>query len=463
MFTAPALSRFTLLMAAALLTTGRRTVANLLRTVGPLIQGHPISYQRVFSAASWSGIQLGILLTSFLLTHLLLDGVVRLVGDDTVDGHKGKKVYGKARHRDPVRSTRSYTAWRDGHKWIVLAVLVQFPFATRPLALPILVDLYRSAEDNRRRRRPHRTPAQLMCRLLRLLLLRFPQRRFVFIGDSTYGTHAVARFCQRHRARLQLVSKLHAAANLYQPPPPYRGCGRPRVKGAKLPKPAETAATQRRQRLTVGWYGGGTRQVEVVSATGHWHKSGHGLVPVRWVFVHDRTGTHRDESFYTTDLGLAPAALITLYTGRWNIETTFQELRCHLGLETTRGWCRQTVLRMAPCLFGLYTAVAWWYHTLPRPNDRVRYIGLAKRPSPSPMRWARYDAAYGAKEFSHKGPTAQLSQNSPHRSAKSSYRPWHRPAKLHQSSSDGEVDQLPTSTRARFLPAPGRHRSLREP
>lgn len=41
-----------------------------------------------------------------------------------------------------------------------------------------------------------------MCRLLRLLLIRFPDRTFVFAGDSGYGTHAVARFCHRHRARL---------------------------------------------------------------------------------------------------------------------------------------------------------------------------------------------------------------------------------------------------------------------
>jgi hypothetical protein len=352
-------------MAAALLTTGRRTLANLLRTLGPLVQGHPTSYQRVFSAASWSGLSLGTALARFVLCHLLTNGIVVLVGDDTVDGHKGKKVYGKARHRDPVRSTHSYTAWRYGHKWIVLAVLVRFPFATRPWALPVLIDLYYSAADNRRRLRPHRTPAQLMCRLLRVLLLRCPNRRFLFVGDSSYGTHELARFCRRHRARLTLVSKLHPAANLYEPPPPYRGRGRPRVKGAKLPKPSATAATSRRQRVTVGWYGGGTRQVELVSATGHWHKSGRGLVPLRWVFVHDRTGTHRDEYLFTTDPDLCPAAVVGLYTGRWNIETTFQELRSHLGLETTRGWCRQTVLRVAPCLFGLYTAVAILYQALP--------------------------------------------------------------------------------------------------
>jgi erythromycin esterase-like protein len=32
-----------------------------------------------------------------------------------------------------------------------------------------------------------------------LLLLRFPSRRFVFVGDSTYGTHEVARFAHRLR------------------------------------------------------------------------------------------------------------------------------------------------------------------------------------------------------------------------------------------------------------------------
>ena len=150
-----------------------------------------------------------------------------MVGYDTVDGHKGKNVYGKARHRDPVRSTHSYTTWRYGHKWVVLAVLVRFPGTSRCWALPVLVDLYRSAPDNCRRRRPHRTPAQLMCRLLRVLLIRCPGRRFVFVGDAGYGTHAVARFCQRHRARLTLVSKLHPEANLHEAPPPYTGKGRP--------------------------------------------------------------------------------------------------------------------------------------------------------------------------------------------------------------------------------------------
>jgi hypothetical protein len=88
------------------------------------------------------------------------------------------------------------------------------------------------------------------------------------------------------------------------------------------------------------------------------------------VFVHDRGGTHRDEYFYTTDVGLSAVAIIAYYTGRWNIESTFQEVRCCLHLETAQGWCRRTVLRMTPCLFGLYSVVASLYNELP-PTRRV--------------------------------------------------------------------------------------------
>jgi hypothetical protein len=374
-FTQPTAERFVTLLAAALLTTGRRTVANLLRTLGPLAPGHRTSYQRVLSRAPWSAVAVGVALAGFLLRHLLPDGPVVVVGDDTVDGHPGPKVYGKARHRDPVRSTHAYTAWRYGHKWVVLAILVRFPFATRSWALPVLVALYRAPALNRAEGRPHRTPAQLMCRLLRLLLMRAPDRTFVFVGDSGFGTHEVARFCRRHRGRLTLVSKLHPDANLFDPPPPPRAGrrGRPPVKGRRRCKPGRAVARAKALKsLRVDWYGGGTRRVGVVTEAAHWFKSGRGLVPLRWVFVRDQTATHRDEYFYTTDPMLTPAQIIGLYCGRWNIETTFQECRSSLGLETTRGWGRATVLRAAPCLFGLYSIVALLYHALPEDHRTGR-------------------------------------------------------------------------------------------
>jgi hypothetical protein len=367
--TAATFVRAKLLGVAAILTTGRRTVANLLRTVAGLTEGDPSSYHRVLSLAQWSGLSLAALLARFLLRHFWPEGRVRLVGDDTVTEHPGPKVHGKARHRDPVRSSHSYTAWRWGHKWVVLAVLVPFPFARRPWALPVLVALYRSPQDDQQRGRPHRTPAQLLQLLLRLLLRWFPDRQFLFAGDQTYGSHEMARLAPRTGGRLHVVSKFHPNANLYEPPSPYAGHGRPRVKGGKLPTPQEVVAQAPRRRLNVAWYGGGRRDVEVVSGTGYWYKAGQGLVPVRWVYVHDVTGTHRDEYFYSTDVDMTPQEIIEAYTGRWNIETTFEEARAYLGLESTRGWCARTVSRAEPCLLGLYSVVALMYAQLP-PADQ---------------------------------------------------------------------------------------------
>jgi hypothetical protein len=368
-FTQPTYRRCLVLLVAAILTTGRRTIANLLRTAGGLADGHPSSYHRALSQARWHGLQASAALCRFLLRHFWPAGRVRLVGDDTVTEHRGRKVYGKARHRDAVRSSHAYTAHRYGHKWVVLAVLVRFPFAVRPWALPVLVALYRAPEDDRRRGRPHKTPAELMVLLLRVLLRWFPGRQFVFAGDQGYGTHAVARFAAGTGGRLTLVSRFYAAANLYEPPPAVTGrkpTGRPRQKGAKLPAPRVTAAGAKKERLEVAWYGGSRRVVEVVTGAGHWYKSGAALVAVRWVYVRDVTGTHRDDYLFSTDTGLSARQVIEEYTGRWSIETTFQECRAYLGLETTRGRCRNTVLRSEPCLLGLYTVVAVLYWRLPQ-------------------------------------------------------------------------------------------------
>jgi DDE superfamily endonuclease/Archaeal putative transposase ISC1217 len=377
-FTRPTYKRFVVLLLAAILATGSRTILNLLRTVGDLAPGDPSSYHRVFAKRRWSLWHLGRALAGFILARWVPEGPVQVAGDDTVAEHKGKKVYGKACHRDAVRSSHSFTAYRWGHKWVVLAILVQFPFAKRPWALPVLCALYCTAKEDEKHGRRHKTPAELMRQLLAVLCRWFPKRCFVFVGDGGFGVHPLASFVHRHRRRLTLVSRFYKNANLYDLPPAPTGKkknGRPRKKGVKLPSPEDVVAkTPRKQRLRVSWYGGGQRDIAVVTGTGHWYKGGEGLVPVRWVYVHDRTGTHRDDYFFSTDVDLSAQEIVETYTRRWNLETTFQEMRGYLKLEKTRGWTEHTVLRTAPCLFGLYAVIAVFYAELPVSWQRQRAV-----------------------------------------------------------------------------------------
>ena len=204
--------------------------------------------------------------------------------------------------------------------------------------------------------------------MLAVLLGWFPERKFVFSGDGGYATHDLAQFAKRHHPQLTLVSRFYANANLYAALSQQTGKknDRPRKKGHKLPTPEEVVKQSgKRRKLTVAWYGGGQRKVEVITGTGHWYQAGAGLVEIRWVFVHDLTATHRDDYFFTTDISLSPKAIIEIYTGRWSIETMFQEMRAYLGLETTRGRTRSTVLRAAPMLFGLYRLVVLLYIQMP--------------------------------------------------------------------------------------------------
>ena len=364
--------KFVTLLLGAVLMTGRRTVSRMLHVVGELADADPSSYHRVLSMRRWSMWSLARPLIKAILDTFLPQGVVYLAGDETVTEHPGRKVFGKGRHRDAKRSSHSFVAHLWGHKWVVLAILVKLPGVERPWALPVLVALYRNEKDNQAAGRRHKTPSDLMRQLLWVLLRWFPARQFVLSGDGGYANHMLTRFAQRHAQRLTLVSRFYADAALYAAPPrPKKGAkGRPRVKGKKLPSPQDVVKrTKKRKRLTVNWYGGQSRRVEVVTGTGHWYKSGEGLVEVLWVFVHDLTGTHRDEYFFTTDVTWSAKQVIETFTGRWSIEVTFQEVRAYLGVETTRGWIERTVLRAEPCLFCLYSVVALWYVALPE-RDR---------------------------------------------------------------------------------------------
>lgn len=364
-FTEPTFKRVLVLLAGAILTRGRRSVSSILWTMRGLAPGDPSSYRRVLSRARWLFWPLAKALATFLVALAEEHGVegwILVAGDDTVAGAKGAKVYGKGCHHDAVRSSHSHTVWRWGHRWVVLAIMVKFPWARRPWALPVLVALYRPRKLNEAEGRRHKTAIDLARGLMAVLMRWFPDKRFVFLGDGGYASHEFARFFHRHRRRAALVSRFLAGAALYDPAPKYRGHGRPRVKGRRRKSPEEVVAASRLKKITVDWYSGTQREVSVKDGKGHWYKSGRGLVPVHWVFVRDETGNRREEYFYTTHADLDAATIIYYFTCRWSIETTFQEMRAHFGFETTRGRVANTILRTGPCLLGLFSVVSWIYH-----------------------------------------------------------------------------------------------------
>jgi hypothetical protein len=166
------------------------------------------------------------------------------------------------------------------------------------------------------------------------------------VGDTGDGPRETARCCRTYGRHLTWVSTFDRDAALSEPPPPRTPStmGRPRVQGQTLASPHEVVAqTPQRTPLTVAWDGGSPRDLEVVTGTGHWYRIGAELVEVRCGYVHDGTGTPRDESLLTTDITMRPQPMVEGYPQRWAMATTFQECREYLKLESTNSSCQATV------------------------------------------------------------------------------------------------------------------------
>jgi hypothetical protein len=298
---------------------------------------------------------------------------IELVVDETLVRRYGPRVVGVGIHRDPVLSSRQRKTMSPGHKWVVLSVVVRLPFVRRALALPVVSVLYMTPKQAARNRaetpyRRHRTVNELALLLMRLVVRWAPGRRFRLVGDGTYGTHALADALTPASAhgslrRATLVSRFQMDASVYAPAPPYSGVGRPRVKGHRLPTPGQVASdpATRWERHGVAWYGGTRKTVLTCSGTGLWYKRSCRATPVRWVVVRDPQGTRADEVFFTTEVALGPCDLVELFVRRWGLETTFQEARRHLGLETLRNRTAQAVRRSVPLLLATYSLIVVWF------------------------------------------------------------------------------------------------------
>lgn len=84
-----------------------------------------------------------------------------------------------------------------------------------------------------------------------------------------------------------------------------------------------------------------------------------------------------------TDLDRTPEETVTWFVRRWRIETTFEEVRTHLGAETQRQWSDRAIARTTPCLLALFSIVTLLARTLPT-RQRCFATAAARHPKARP-------------------------------------------------------------------------------
>ena len=353
-FTAPSFQRFLTLINGWLLCTGKHTVTGVMRAAGVAGKREHSGYHRFFSRGAWQPDTIGITLLNLALKTLPNNKVVKLTIDDTLGRHTGKHIASAGMHRDPLLSTGSLPFFHFGHKWVVLAIVIEFPRWNKVFSLPVILRLYRSAKINEAMGLEHRKLTELAAEAIALVSKEFPDRKFLVIGDSAYVNRSIIR---NRPENIDILGRGLMNAALYGPPPKKKGRGRPAVKGEKLASPKKRRAPWKTLNLNI--YGRpATVQVRVFK--GIWYKVSYDK-QMLFVMVRDWPGHKRDDVLACTNLDLSAKEVIEQYCQRWSLEETFGWAKSRLGFEAPQNRTEHAVQRTAPMAMWTYSLVILWY------------------------------------------------------------------------------------------------------
>ena len=408
-FTNPSYCTFTLMMTGWILSVRHRYVTDLIISSDSVGNGHFSDYHRFFSHAKWTMHDLWKILAGLLIDRFVgPDGVIILAGDDTLCRKRGLGLFGVGMHHDPLISSRGMKLVSWGHDWVNLCLIVANPWWApgKVFALPINMRLYRNRQGvtkgknkknggskkksppstkrqkkqakraQRKARRAtarqgkktaspkktavstHATRPELMREMLQVVASWFPDRQFVFLGDSLYTGESVLSYLPDN---IDMIGAVHPKGALYEPAPKKRsGRGAPSKKGKRLPsRDCWAASNTPWTSFTFDQFGlHGT--LETKTRTGLYYKAGKDRL-LRFVLTRDAEGDRPTQIFYCTNLDMTVQQILSTYSYRWAIEVTHHDAKQLLGLEDPANRVPLAVERTAPMAMFLYSLTVLWY------------------------------------------------------------------------------------------------------
>ena len=238
-----------------------------------------------------------------------------------------------------------------GNNWVVLAVIVRLPVASRPAAVPVMAKLVIKGTNSASR-------LWLGRRMTELLAGALPGRAINMVADSAYAGGELRGLPDS----VTWTTRLRKDAALYGLPPRRTGQRRrPRVKGDRLAPLARLAATAAFTQVTVTRYG---RQATIQAATITclWY-SVFGSRPVIVVLVRDKSASSYDLAVVATDAAATMAQVIERYASRWAIEVAIEDAKQILGAGQARNRAARAVERTLPFQLACQAIAILWYAT----------------------------------------------------------------------------------------------------
>lgn len=364
LFSKPVYKNVLLLLVGHILTKGRRTVADILRTLHLHHLSNFSKFHWVLSCAKWSALKASSILLAEIIKVFSAEEIIIPI-DTHVERRKGEKIKGLGRQRDAVRSTKKRKVLTIGLLWLVASVSVKLPGSPTFWALPFFSQLIppkrplstsRNKSDLTAKNR-RKTLTESTVRLIKLIRRWLGENiRFVIVADTAFACHKIAHACAKLRGGL--VSRMRMDARIFNfPDQNKKRRGRPLLVGKRCPLFSDYLRDPNTvwKEITVNWYGGKTRPLLIYTGVNLWYAYGIPPLPIRWVLIKDPRGELEPVVLFSTNTNHTAERIIEIFVSRWPIEVTFEESRRHLGIETQRQWSDKAIERTTPCIFGSFS------------------------------------------------------------------------------------------------------------
>lgn len=368
LFSRPTYKKLLVLAVGHLLCKGRRTITNCLRTAGLSKDQKYSEFYDIFRRASWSSFKASKILLFLIDKKWISGGTLRISVDTTLERRRGPRLHGTGMHRDAVRSSKTRKAFSAGHNWLVACVMIRFPGTKSVWSLPFMSILLRPEKSTisnvninkklcKRRHKKFTTYTRQLVHVLRRWL--GPERHIVLVGDSAFCCREICRACIKQK--VMFCTRFRFDASLFSlPPPPTGKRGRIRIVGERLPNLDTIVSDPNTKWKTheVTWYGGESHKVDTVTGTALWYHNSSGKpVPIRWVLSRDHENPSEVIPILCTSQNSSALVIIEYLVERWSIETTFQEVRLHMGYESIYTWADKGIERVSPAIMASYSIV----------------------------------------------------------------------------------------------------------
>jgi hypothetical protein len=376
LFSRPVFRQASLLFIGHILSKGRRTVADILRLIHRKNEKNFSKFHWVLSGAKWSTLKGSKILFQMILD--LVPGQIVINIDTTIERRKGPKIHALSTQRDPVRSTHKRKVLTIGLNWLVCVVNIKLPFSSNYFALPFLSVLMApksplSTSTNQKDLKGgvrHKKITEWASQVTSLFRKWAGNRGITIVADSAFSCFKLLYACSRNQ--ISFISRIRLDARLYDFAPEVNAKSKKkRVAGKVLPKLSELAKKNIKEwkEVEVDWYSGTRKRLFIQSGKSLWYYVGFKPVPIHWVLIKENVNSE-PTALFSNNLSHSPEEIISYYVRRWPIETTFEEGRRHLGIETQRQWSDNAILRTTPTIFASYSIIILMAHELWRTSGQ---------------------------------------------------------------------------------------------